>query len=157
MILAGHSLSKGYAPCGLRPPTSISYFRDKLLASIFMKVVRKMTYINGYDLIRAFASYASKRCFHAAKLVVTFDVSDLEGIDAIFTAKFTSWSNGSSRIRHQLSCSLRQISSPDPQHEINDQVLITAHGVRSLNKLSRESILSTGFVLTRPISSFATT
>jgi hypothetical protein len=74
------------------PPPSSSKFLNKLLAPIFMKIVRKMTYINGYDLIRALANYASERCFVAAKLVVTSDVSDLEGIDAILSARFTSWS-----------------------------------------------------------------
>jgi hypothetical protein len=53
-----------------------------------MKVVRKITCSNGYNLNRTSASLTVERCLFAANLVVTFDVSD-----AIVIATFTSWSN----------------------------------------------------------------
>jgi hypothetical protein len=50
---------------------------DKLLAPIFLKVARKTTYINGYDLIRALEMYASGVRLLPTTLFVTFDVADL--------------------------------------------------------------------------------
>ena len=42
-----------------------------------MRVARKTTYINGYDLIRALEKYASEGRLSPTTLFVTFDVTDL--------------------------------------------------------------------------------
>ena len=42
-----------------------------------MRVARKTTYINGFDLIRALEQYASKGWLLPTTLFVTFDVTDL--------------------------------------------------------------------------------
>ena len=84
----------------------------------------KDDYINGFNLIRAFEWYASKGCLLSATLFVTFDVTDIQSIDAMLSATCTSWSdwysfdqryhaNGSSRIRHQLFCLQGQVLSTD--------------------------------------------
>jgi hypothetical protein len=55
----------------------MSQFLDGLLAPISLKVARKTTFINRYDLIQALEKYAPEGRLLRTALFVTFDVADL--------------------------------------------------------------------------------
>ncbi|CAF2953462.1 unnamed protein product [Rotaria sp. Silwood2] len=59
------------------PTTMMSKFLNDLLAPVFIRVARKTTFINGFDLIRTLEKYASDGCLKPNTLFITFDITNL--------------------------------------------------------------------------------